>query len=525
MKEESSATHDLINRDKKFPRLGQWHRIFKGVRFRILVWYFLLTTCTSLVSIWATRQLFCASLEARAKESLVQEVTRFQMLVEARNFESASQGAIASLFDDFFTSYVPTRNESALALLDGELYQFRSSLSPEWFEENPHVVERWAQLTQRELSRIDSRGKVITYAAEPIAVNGETRGVLVAVYDATDGYQANTQTVILLLKVTLVVLTLFALLAWVTAGRALSPLRLLTQTARSITESDMSRRIPVRGSDEIAELTCTFNAMLDRLQVAFSSQQALLRDVGHELRTPITVIQGHLELLQYKPERQQQTIELVVDELSRMNRLVNDILLLAKSERSDFLTLKPEELDWLTEELYLKVRGMANRDWRLESKGLSPIVVDRQRLTQAVMNLVQNAIRHTQAGDIVALGSMVRGDYAYIWVRDTGEGIAPEDQERIFDRFARATDRDRYAEGEGAGLGLSIVEAIAQAHGGWVELSSSLGCGSTFTIAMPLDCTQQVTDNAPDSHRRRQPSHYRISRSRITGARVHHSGR
>jgi signal transduction histidine kinase len=200
-------------------------------------------------------------------------------------------------------------------------------------------------------------------------------------------------------------------------------------------------------------------------------------------------------------------------------------LLLAKSERSDFLTLKPEELDWLTEELYLKVRGMANRDWRLESKGLSPIVVDRQRLTQAVMNLVQNAIRHSQAGDIVALGSMVRGDYAYIWVRDTGEGIAPEDQERIFARFARATDRDRYAEGEGAGLGLSIVEAIAQAHGGWVELSSSLGCGSTFTIAMPLDCTQQVTDNAPDSHRRRQPSHYRISRSRIAGARVYHSGR
>jgi len=130
-------------------------------------------------------------------------------------------------------------------------------------------------------------------------------------------------------------------------------------------------------------------------------------------------------MLKYHPDRQQETIALVMDELNRMSRLVND-LLLAKAERADFLNPKLEELDWLTEELYLKARALESRDWRLESKGLSP-VVDRQRLTQAV-NLVQNAVRHTHNGDTITLGSSVRDECAYIWVRDTGEGIAPEDQ-------------------------------------------------------------------------------------------------
>jgi signal transduction histidine kinase len=187
-------------------------------------------------------------------------------------------------------------------------------------------------------------------------------------------------------------------------------------------------------------------------------------------------------MLKYQPQRED-TIALVMDELERMSRLVNDLLVLVKAERSDFLRLRPEELDWLTEELYLKVRGLADRDWRLESKGLSPITVDRQRLTQAVMNLVQNAIRYTQVGDTIALGSSIRGDHAYFWVRDTGEGIAPDDQQRIFERFVRAAG-DAYSDSHG--LGLSIVAAIAQAHGGRVELVSQLGQGSTFTIVLPL---------------------------------------
>ncbi|MEO1209697.1 MAG: HAMP domain-containing sensor histidine kinase, partial [Cyanobacteria bacterium J06638_20] len=227
------------------------------------------------------------------------------------------------------------------------------------------------------------------------------------------------------------------------------------------------------------------------------------------LRTPITVIQGQLETLAYRPEKQSETISLITNELQQMNRLVNDLLLLTKAERPDFLILKPEDLDWLTEELYLKARSLTpDRNWRLEAKGLYPATLDRQRFSQAVMNLVQNAVRHTQPGDVITLGSTVTDDHLKFWVRDTGEGIALADQTGIFERFARANNNNRQF--EGAGLGLSIVTAIVQAHGGRVELSSSLGKGSTFTLIMPLepaDNRSETSEHEPHPDRRRQPTY------------------
>ncbi|MEM1309803.1 MAG: HAMP domain-containing sensor histidine kinase, partial [Cyanobacteria bacterium P01_H01_bin.153] len=234
-----------------------------------------------------------------------------------------------------------------------------------------------------------------------------------------------------------------------------------------------------------------------RLQHAFDGQQEFLKDVSHELRTPITVIQGQLDTLAYRPERQAETIALITNELQQMNRLVNDLLLLTKAERPDFLIWQPEDLDWLTEELYLKARSLTpDRDWRLEAKGLYPVTIDRQRFSQAVMNLLQNAVRHTQSGDTIALGSAVLGENFQFWVRDMGEGIALADQTRIFDRFTRAMPHHRQL--EGAGLGLSIVSAIAAAHGGRVELSSELGKGSTFTVILPLEPSMTLT--ASPSH-------------------------
>ncbi|MGH8002244.1 MAG: sensor histidine kinase, partial [Brasilonema sp.] len=209
--------------------------------------------------------------------------------------------------------------------------------------------------------------------------------------------------------------------------------------------------------------------------------------------------------------------------LDRMCRLVNDLLLLAKTERPDFLRLKPEELDLLIKEIYMKACSLANRDWKLESKGLSPIMVDRQRLTQAVMNLVQNGVRHTRNGDSITLGSCVKGDYAHIWVSDTGEGIAPEDQKRIFERFVRATKGDQQFEGHG--LGLAIVQAIAQAHDGWVELYSRLGHGSTFTIVIPLASSVKIAIHESDSDRRRQSPHYSLSGNRVASARLYNHHR
>ena len=494
--------------------------IFSSVRFRILAWYFLLTTCTVLLSVVVTRQIFCNVLKSRTQEALTAEVSKFDRLVEQQAVNDKS-AQLQDIVREILPLHITTKNEYIFALVEGQIINNRSLPLPEAIAHNSTLLAEWDRVSSLTNGELIANDGPIYYVATPIEKDG-TEAIAIALRDARADYQTGTRTILLVIKVATVVLVIFSAIAWCTAGRVLLPLRQVTQTARRISQTDMSQRITATGKDEIAELSATFNAMLDRLQSAFESQQEFLKDAGHELRTPITVIQGHLEILKYRPEKQEETLALVTDELSRMSRLVNDLLLIAKAEQPHFLRIKSEELDWFTEELYFKARAITKRDWRLESKGLSPVAIDKGRLTQGVMNLVQNAVRHTQENDTITLGSTVRDDYAYLWVRDTGEGIAPANQERIFDRFARASEGDRYSPAEGAGLGLSIVEAVATAHNGWVELDSELGSGSTFTIVLPIS---QETINEPNSDRRRQPPHRRIHRSRTTGTRVHDSYR
>ncbi|HEX2403600.1 MAG TPA: HAMP domain-containing sensor histidine kinase, partial [Acidimicrobiia bacterium] len=272
---------------------------------------------------------------------------------------------------------------------------------------------------------------------------------------------------------------------WVVAGRVLEPLRLLNQTARTITETDLTQRILVRGDDELAGLARTFNEMLDRLQQAFATQRAFIDDAGHELRTPITIIRGNLEVSGDDPDEWQGAKPLVLDELDRMGRIVDDMLLLAKAEQPDFLQLGPIDLAEFTEEVAAKVRPLADRDWKLEEKAHVVIDADRQRLTQAMVNLARNAVQHTAPGDLIALGSSANGGAARIWVRDQGPGVALDQHDLIFKRFARGRGSRRAS--DGAGLGLSIVRAIAETHGGRVELTSAPGFGATFMLVLPFE--------------------------------------
>ena len=237
------------------------------------------------------------------------------------------------------------------------------------------------------------------------------------------------------------------------------------------------------GNDDVAQLARTFNTMLDRLEVAFLAQREFVDNAGHELRTPITVIRGHLELMGDDPRDREETRALVLDELARMNRMVDDLLVLAKSERPDFLKLEEVNLTELTVEVVAKARGLAERAWRVDETADATIVADGQRLTQALMQLVSNAVRHTADGQRIAVGSKVSNGNAVLWVEDSGSGVAAGDAERIFERFARGNDEGRT---EGAGLGLAIVRSIARAHGGEVRLVGQDGPGARFELELPM---------------------------------------
>jgi len=165
-----------------------------------------------------------------------------------------------------------------------------------------------------------------------------------------------------------------------------------------------------------------------------------------------------------------------------MSRFVDELLLLAKAESPDFLQLETVPLADLADELFAKATAMADRRWQIDSASPRSIVADRQRITQAVMNLAQNAVAHTGVGDEIGVGAAVDGDEARIWVRDTGTGIPVSEQRRIFSRGSQS--RGRY---EGTGIGLAIVRAISEAHGGRVRVTSRPNEGARFEILLPIE--------------------------------------
>jgi signal transduction histidine kinase len=222
---------------------------------------------------------------------------------------------------------------------------------------------------------------------------------------------------------------------------------------------------------------------MERLQMAFDSQKQYLDNAGHELRTPLTIVRGHLELLDLEdPDERPATVALLLDELDRMERLVDELRLLARSERPDFLHKDHVNIGDLTRDLVRKSVTLGDRDFEVDAAADVEIVADRERLTEAVMNLVQNAVHVTGARDQVAIGSSCDGDDVRIWVRDTGPGIAEELQPLLFDQAHNPDELKRHG---GTGLGIPLALAIARAHGGTLGVSSRPGEGATFVLVLP----------------------------------------
>ncbi|GAA3966031.1 HAMP domain-containing sensor histidine kinase [Actinomadura viridis] len=276
-------------------------------------------------------------------------------------------------------------------------------------------------------------------------------------------------------------------IGWIVSGRILAPVRLVRRTAAEITERDLAWRIPVRRRDDVGELAATFNAMLDRLDRAFATQRRFVDDAGHELRTPITIVRGHLELMGDDPAEREETMRLVTDELDRMSRIVEDLLLLAKAEQPDFVQLQWVPVMELTSDVYAKVRALGDRDWVLDGIGEGEARIDPQRLTQAVVQLAHNAVQHTVPGGTIKVGSALDDERVRFWVADQGPGVHPDDMERIFERFAHgsAAPAGGRSHRGGAGLGLAIVAAIAGGHGGTVRVGGEPGRGAVFELDLP----------------------------------------
>jgi signal transduction histidine kinase len=319
--------------------------------------------------------------------------------------------------------------------------------------------------------------RVVIGAGEPLAVVARAQHGITRAYLAAGA----------------VALVLAFIASYFAGARVSAPLRRMAGVAARVDEGDLEPRMestPASG-EEVQVLADAFNGMLDRLTVAFEGQRAFVADASHELRTPLTVIRGQLELLAVEPDpslddlhRVQRTVQA---EVGRISRLVDDMLLLAQAVQHDFLRPETIDLESFVPELWDGLSLTGERRFELGEVPAGQLRADPDRLAQALRNLGGNAVAHTAPGSGLVrleLTPLANGRLSFAVV-DDGPGIPPDERERVFERFHR-TDPGRSRAHGGAGLGLAIVRAIAEAHGGRVRAGAGPGGhGARVELILP----------------------------------------
>lgn len=469
-----------------------WRRLLPSTaRTRIIAWMLLLVLAALGIVTFVTWRLLVSGINARMDDALRFEVQEFTELtapgVNPRTGEPFA--GVDEVIREAIAYNIARPNEKFLGYVDGQ-YRTQSRQEPGTAE----VLAQDAAFTALVAEQsVPTEGRYehpdvgeVRYLAIPVTLEGSPgRGVIVAAYLGDAERDSADDAARLMLVVGAITVLVAAGAAWLVAGRILAPLRDIVDTTRTITDTDLSQRIPSSGDgDELDALVGTINGMLDRVESGVSAQRRFIDDIGHELRTPITIVRGHLEVLDADDRQDvESTVALVDDELERMNRMVSDLLLLARAEQPAFLQPVAVDIGALTADVFGKVSQLGERNFTLDASAATMAVLDPQRITQALVALADNACRYTRPGDRIGVGSQLSGGWLRFWVADSGPGVSEADRARIFERFGRGSAGGKRS--DGAGLGLAIVRAIAHAHGGEVLLDSGPGRGASFTVVIP----------------------------------------
>ncbi|MGN8247013.1 ATP-binding protein [Cellulomonas soli] len=471
------------------------------VRARVMAASIAIAAITVLVAGFAAYGLQSRQTDDRIDDSLRRAVTAFESLAEQDDPQTHQPFAsVSRLLNEGVRSRVPGEHEGVLTLQGGApLWLPAPETRGVRLEQDPELVAALDELARTTTAPATATTTTTTaprtirtattqyrLVAVPVQVGDDTPGLFVVATDRSAELAGLTRTYVLYSVVGMLTLVVVGGVSWRVVGRLLAPIRLLRDTARRVTESDLSERIEVTGHDDLSDLARTVNAMLDRLQRAFGSQRELLDDVGHELRTPLTIVRGHLELVDpLDPDDVRATQALALDELDRMHRLVDDLVTLATADRPDFVRPAPTDVGRLTDDVHDKARGLGDRRWVVAARAEVTVLLDEQRITQAWLQLLANAVRFSDEGTTVRIGSELVGDRLLLWSRDEGPGVHPDQVPLIFERFHRG-QADRTA--HGAGLGLPIVMAIATAHRGRVRVEqppAGHDPGGVFVLDLP----------------------------------------
>jgi len=291
-------------------------------------------------------------------------------------------------------------------------------------------------------------------------------------------------------------------LAVLIAGSVARPLQRISQAARQIAQGDYQQRVPASGPREVRALATSFNEMVGRVAATQQVQRDFLANVSHDLRTPLTSIQGFSQAIAEgvtsDPESAQRAAQIIHDEAARLHRMVESLLDLARIEAGEMNMLRsaitPSDLlHGIGESLSVKMQDKGLRFEQDIPPDLPRIAGDGDRLAQVFTNLLDNAVKHTPAGGTITLGAHTAQNGIAVTVQDTGEGIPADDLPRIFERFYQVDKSRRNDQRSGMGLGLTIVRQIIEAHGGTIQVASQVGQGSLFTVWLPLPTPDMTT--------------------------------
>jgi signal transduction histidine kinase len=458
--------------------------MFRSLRFRLPALFLAGIALTGLVSTLIAFGLFRNYTQNQAKQELRREAAGLTRLYAVQAQQSQERGTRPPLFA---ASKLEAASGNRLFYTGLDIFSGQAA----GLTKLPRSAVDWAAL---------QRGKTVEFeftppgedrnflaVAHPLYLEGEPVGALTV---ATPEAQLSNQAMRLMARLAIALavgLIVTAVFAWYLSGRITRPVRRLAKAADEVAEGRYDTHVPeVSGKDEIADLADSFRQMTARLAEAEELERNFLMTVSHELRTPLTAIRGHVEALREgvveDPAARTASLDVIAAEAGRLERLVGDVLDLAKLDTRRFTVLR-EEVDMarLLERAHAVFAEEAKRrgiDYEQEVEAEPVIVSDGDRVLQIITNLLANAFRWTPDGGRVDLSLRSENGRIHVAVEDTGPGIGPEEQERIFRPFWTH-------DGKGTGLGLAIARELALALGGRIELDSELGRGSRFELVLP----------------------------------------
>lgn len=471
--------------------------LLRSIRFRLTLWYALalavVLTASGLFWLWYLEQAAGRHLDERMSLVAVDTVALIDSLVA----EDASPAALEPRLCERIGELVRRQQWSELVQVRAAEGTLLCSTEPAalWLLQLADDDLRKARLGTPVYSNQMMDGQLIRLLLYPAGSDHPFSGIVLVASRQNEVQAAISHLRLLLWTFSPITLLLVSMGGWFLAGRTINPVTRISRSMQRINAENLDQRLAVSATgDEISELAETFNQLLARLQDSFRKIRQFSGDASHELRTPLTILKGETEVaLRWAktPEEYRNVLLSNLEEINRMERIIEDLLQLANSDAGELrMSLGELSLSDLILEVYMQGRTLAEgRRLDIQLK----VVADREirirgdalRLRQMFLNLLVNAIKYTPDPGRIELVLGSEGETAVVRVIDSGIGIPAAQQAYIFDRFYRVDEARNRAVG-GAGLGLSIVKWIIQAHHGHIEVESTPGQGSIFTVTLPL---------------------------------------